>query len=122
MKDNHLALEGIVASVLVVLLVLILNPMNFWMPNMAHMLVLGLLLICFVAYAAFILREKAEDERDVLHRMVAARTGFFTGTTLLTIGVFIDALDGTVDKWLLLTLVAMIIAKLTARLYADKNL
>ena len=119
---NNLTLEGIVAAVLVVLLMLILNPMHFWMPNMAHMSVLGLLIMMFVAYAAFILREKAEDERDVLHRMVAARAGFFTGTTLLTLGVFIDALDGTADKWLVLTLVAMIIAKLAARFYADKNL
>ena len=121
MKSN-LTLEGVVALVLVTLLALIWNPMHFWMPNMAHMSVLGLLLICFVAYAAFILREKAEDERDILHRMFAARAGFFTGTTILTIGVFLDALDGTADKWLVLTLVAMIIAKLATRLYADKNL
>ena len=121
MKSN-IALEGIVGAVLVALLILILNPMHFWMPSMAHMSVLGLLIIMFVAYAAFILREKAEDERDVLHRMVAARAGFFTGTTILTIGVFVDALDGTVNKWLVIALVFMIIGKLAGRLYADKNL
>ncbi len=120
MKNN--IQETIVALVLVILLLLILNPYDFWMPNMAHMSALGLLLVVFIAYAAFSLREEVTDERDTLHRMFAGRAAFITGTTILTLGVFLGALDGTLDKWLVFTLVGMIIAKLSARFYTDRNL
>ncbi len=120
MKNN--LQETIVALVLVVLLSLILNPYDFWMPDMAHMSALGLLLVVFIAYAAFSLREEVTDERDMLHRMFAGRAAFITGTTILTLGVLLGALHGTLDKWLVFTLVGMIIAKLAARLYTDRNL
>ena len=121
MKNNSL-IESVVAVILVLILVLILNPMNFWMPDMAHKSVLGLLLVVFVAYAAFSLREKVSDERDVLHRMFAGRAAFITGTSILALGVFLCALEGSVDKWLVFALVGMIFAKLTARFYTDRNL
>lgn len=119
-KYSSIAPEAGVAIIIVALLALIHSPIG--MPMMAHLSVLGLLLVCFIAYAAFIMREEAGDERAVMHRMVAARASFFTGTTILTLGVFLDALKGEVNDWLIGTLVAMIIAKLVARLYADKNL
>ncbi len=121
MKNNSFV-ETFVATSLVVILVLILNPMHFWMPDMAHMSALGLLLVVFIAYAAFSLREEVTDERDTLHRMFAGRAAFITGTTILTLGVFLGALGGTLDKWLVFTLVGMIIAKLCARFYTDRNL
>jgi L-asparagine transporter-like permease len=121
MKNNFFK-ESLVAILLVGMLVLILNPMDFWMPSMAHMTALTLLLVAFIVYSTFILREKAVDERDVLHRMVAARAAFFTGTTILTLGVFLGALTDSVDKWLVFALVGMILAKLIARYYSDKNL
>ena len=119
---NKSIIEFFVATALVVILILILNPMHFWMPDMAHVTVLGLLLVIFVAYAAFALREEIVDERDALHRMFAGRAAFITGTTILTLGVFFGALEGEVDKWLVFTLVGMIIAKLATRLYTDRNL
>jgi cbb3-type cytochrome oxidase subunit 3 len=125
MKNNpskNLIVESSVGLVLIGIVILILNPMHFWMPDMAHVTALTLLLVVFVLYASFILREKARDERDVLHRMLAARAAFFTGTALLTLGVFFGALKGDIDMWLVISLVGMILAKLAARYYADQNL
>ncbi len=119
---SNLIIETLVGSILIAIVILILNPMDFWMPDMAHVTALTMLLVVFVLYASFILREKARDERDVLHRMFAARAAFFTGTALLTLGVFFGALKGDIDMWLVISLVGMILAKLVARFYSDKNL
>jgi hypothetical protein len=121
MKNNFI-IESSVGIILVGIAVIILNPTGMLMPSMAHMTMLGLLLVVFVVYASFVLREKAVDERDVLHRMFAARVSFFTGTALLTLGVFLGAVRGDVDKWLVIALVGMIIAKLSGRYYSDRNL
>lgn len=120
MKNNFIK-ESVVAAVLVGLLVLLINPMHLWMPDMAHTTVVVCLLIAFGLYSVFVLREKAADERDVLHRMFAARAAFFVGTTILTLGIFIGAQNDSVDVWLVAALVAMILAKILTRIYSDRN-
>lgn len=121
MKNNFIK-ESLIAVVLIVLLVLLINPMHFWMPDMAHeSMVIGLILV-FGLYSVFVLREKAGDEREVLHRMFAARAAFFVGTLLMTVGIFLGAQNDAVDIWLVIALVAMILTKIIARFYSDRNL
>ncbi len=118
---NNFTKEAVVGAVLVVLLILLINPMHLWMPNMAHETVVIGLILAFGLYSVFVLREKARDERDVLHRMLAARASFFAGTTLLTIGIFNGAQHDAVDVWLVIVLVAMILTKIGTRFYSDRN-
>ena len=120
MKNN--IQETTVALMLVVLLLLILNPYDFWMPNMAHLTALVAVLIAFAVYASYVLREKILDERDALHRMFAGRAAFLAGTTVLLVGVVIGAVKDAVDSWLILSLVVMILTKIGARFYTDRNL
>ncbi|MEO5635448.1 MAG: hypothetical protein ABIS26_02580 [Candidatus Paceibacterota bacterium] len=119
---NNLKTEIAISLILVVLTVLLLNPFHFWMPNMLHMVMLALTLVIFALFAIFILREKIEDERDSVHRMLSGRVAFLIGSTLLTIGIIVQSLQDAVDVWLVIVLVAMVLSKLVTRIYSDNRL
>ena len=119
---NNLKVEIGISSVLVVLTVLLLNPFHFWMPNMVHMVMLALTLVIFALFAIFILREKIQDEREVVHRMLSGRVAFLTGGALLTIAIVVQSLQDAVDVWLVIVLVAMVLSKLITRIYSDNRL
>ena len=76
------------ALVFCAIAVLLLNPMDFWMPSMAHMTVLAVGAAAFGAFAIFVLRERAEDERDEVHRALAGRAAFLAGSGVLILGIW----------------------------------
>jgi len=119
---NNLKIEVVISLVLVVLAVLLLNPFHFWMPNMIHMVMLALTLVVFAFFAIFILREKVQDEREAIHRMLSGRVAFLTGSALLTIGIVAQSLKNAVDVWLVIVLVAMVLSKIVTRIYSDNRL
>ncbi len=121
MKSNFIQ-ETSVAAILIILLIVLLNPFHMWMPDMMLMSIIVAVLIVFALFASFFLREKVVDERDLSHRMLAARVSFITGTSVLIIGIIIQSFSHAVDVWLVGTLVAMIIAKIITREYSDRNL
>ncbi|MDQ3076883.1 MAG: hypothetical protein M3Q63_02420, partial [bacterium] len=73
-------------------------------------------------FATFILRENVRDERDGMHRLLAGRMAFLLGSITLVIGILVQAYSHTVDIWLVLTLVVMVLTKMGTRLYSDKRL
>lgn len=119
---NNLKIEIMISIVLAILAILLLNPFHFWMPNMMHMVMLALTLVIFALFAIFILREKVQDERDAVHRMLSGRVAFLTGSALLTIGIVVQSLQDAVDVWLVIVLVAMVLSKLVTRIYSDNRL
>ena len=119
---NNIIKEVSVALVLVTFLIVILNPFNIWMPNMMHIAVLVCVFIVFGIFAAFVLREKARDERELAHRALAGRASFLAGSGILMLGVLVQGLHGIVDPWLILSLVIMILTKIGVRLYGDMQL
>jgi len=119
---NNLHIEIVISFVLIVLTILLLNPFNFWMPNMMHMAVLALTLVSFASFAVFVVRENVQDEREIAHRMLSGRVAFLTGSALLTIGIVVQSLQDVVDVWLVVVLVAMVLSKLVTRLYSDSRL
>jgi cobalamin synthase len=108
-------------AVLLLLLLFILNPLHWWMPTMLQMIVLVGILVVFTLFATFVLNERAHDEREGLHRMVAGRMAFLAGAGVLTIAVVIQELFGKLDAWLVLALVVMILVKIGASLYTNKT-
>ncbi len=120
MKNN--LIEAIVTLGLIAIAILLLNPFHFWMPDMLVMLMLALALVIFGIFASFILREKVFDERDSLHRTLAGRNAFLAGSTILMLGIVVQGYAHSVDPWLVVALIAMIIAKIITRLWSDKNL
>ncbi len=120
MKNN--IKETIITLCLIAAAILLLNPFHFWMPDMMVMGMLAAAFILFGIFASFILREKISDERDAFHRTIAGRNGFLVGASVLMLGILIEGYSHSVDPWLVLALISMILAKLFTRAWTDKNL
>lgn len=115
---NNILGEIAISLILLIFLILLVNPFDLLMPKpMEMMLVLGLALI-FIIFAGFFWKEKAIDERESLHRYIAGRFAYFTGVTLLTLGVILQSFRHSLDRWLIFTLIAMIIAKIVGLFYS----
>lgn len=120
MKNNFF--EAVVTVFLVMLAVLILNPFRFWMPDMVVICLLAITLGLFGMLASFVLRENVQDERDNLHRTLAGRNAFLAGAGVLTVAIVVQGYTHSVDPWLVVALVAMIVVKFLSHLWSDKNL
>jgi uncharacterized membrane protein len=109
--------EVIVSVLFVALITALLDPFMILMPSPAIYVLIALLVAVFVFFAGFVWQEKARDERDELHRMIAGRIGYLLGTGALLTGVVIETFQGHVDPWLILALAAMVIGKLAGLMY-----
>lgn len=119
---NSILKESVMAGILATLLILIVNPLHLWMPGVAHMIIFAVLFGVFGAYASFVLRENAEDEREILHRMKAGRAAFLTGSGILVLGITLQGIRHATDPWLPAALAGMIFAKLAARAWSDRRM
>ena len=113
--------EIIVASALVILLAAIANPFHWWMPTMLQMLILICIFAAFSIFAVFVLCERARDEREGLHRMQSGRAAFLSGSAVLTVAIIVQELRGTLDLWLVVALVVMVLAKIGTNIYSEKH-
>jgi hypothetical protein len=120
MKNN--LKETVVTVALIAIAILLLNPFNFWMPDMMVMCMLAIALGLFGVFASFILRENMVDERDGQHRTLAGRNAFLAGSGVLTIGIVIQGYTHAVDPWLVVVLIVMVVVKIGTRIWSDKNL
>jgi len=115
---KHKLLQEIsISGILIILLILFLNPFGFWMPNtLLMMMVLGLVVV-FALFSSFVWRENHKDEREGLHKMMADRIAYLTGTALLTLGIIVQSFNHELDPWLVLILAGMIVAKVIGLIY-----
>ena len=124
MKNNltNFKKELLISVILIILLILILNPYHLWMPNVMYMAILASTVVVFGIFASFILHEQVRDEREGIHRMLAGRVAFLSGSTTLIVGIIFQVSRDSVDPWLVLTLVIMILAKIATLLYSETYL
>lgn len=118
MKNNFFQ-EIIVSLILIALLILFLNPLGFWMPNIILMAMITGLVVVFCVFAGFVWRENEKDEREALHKMMAGRIAFLAGTAILVIGIIVQSLRHQLDFWIVLTLGIMILAKISGLVYSQ---
>jgi hypothetical protein len=118
--DHNRTHEVGISVALIALFVALLNPFHLWMPDMIHMLLLALGVVVFGAYAAFVVRERALDERDGVHRMRSGRAAFLVGAGALVCGILYESGTGSVDIWLVFVLVLMVVTKVGVRFYNDR--
>lgn len=111
--------ETVVALVLVVILVCFINPFDWWMTDAFHMTLLGLIVAFFAIFAMLLWKENAQDEREQLHRFIAARLAYMTGGIILLLGTVLQALAHAIDPWLPAALAGMVLAKILGRFYAQ---
>lgn len=120
MKNN--IKEIILTLAIIFIAILLLNPFNFWMPNMIVICMLASILALFGLFAGLVLREKSCDERDDVHKGLAGRNAFLVGSFVIIVGIVTQGYMHKVDPWLVLALTAMIITKFITRIWTDKNL
>ena len=120
MKNNFK--ETIITTCLVLVAILLLNPFHFWMPSIIVLCILAVALVLFGIFASFILREKPIDERDNAHRALAGRNSFLIGSAVLMLAIAIEEYTQSLDPWLVIVFIVMIVAKIATRIWSDKNL
>jgi len=120
MKNN--LKETIVTVALIAIAILLLNPYHFWMPDMMVICMLAITLGLFGIFASFILRETMVDEREGQHRTLAGRNAFLAGSGVLTLAIVVQGYTHTVDPWLVVALIVMIVVKVGTRIWSDRNL
>ena len=109
--------EIVIAVVMVLLLFVLINPTNIFMTTAAEMTILVGLVLLFGLFTLFVWREKIQDERDAMLRMMADRIGFLAGSVALMAGIVIESLRHQLSDWLLIALASMIIAKIIGIVY-----
>lgn len=107
--------------VTVVLLVLLLNPLQFYMPTEFTLLVLGIITVLFGFFCVFIFRERGRDEREQIHAQIAGRFAFLAAGVVALVGLFVQAVWGELDPWLVGVVGAMAAAKVLSLVYVRVN-
>ena len=109
--------EVIITITLLALLILLLNPFDFWMPSMMlNGLILSLLIFAGI-FVGIVWKEKPKDEREALHKHHAGSLGYLVGIGILTIAIIVQSIEHTLDTWLLIAFAGMIITKTITRIY-----
>lgn len=119
MKNNTTSI--IISILLVASLLALVDPFMYWMPEKFSMLPLLIATVLLVLWSGFVMKEKTEDERDAVNRMLAGRIAYLSGIFTLTIALLVQGVSYAVDPWIAITLVVMVVAKLAARFWADEN-
>lgn len=114
--------ELLVALGLLVLLFIIFNPWNLFMPGYAVMSLLIGAIVLYIFFATFLWREHHGDEREQFHRLFADRIAYLAGSALLLIGIIVGELQHALDPWLIYALALMVVAKIAALLYGKNKL
>jgi heme A synthase len=116
-KDNSFLSEIVISLIMAVFLILLGNPLSANMSKSMHMaVILGLSLI-FILFASFIWKEKVKDEREIMHRYIASRFAYITAVVLMTVGVIAKSLQHEYDRWLIFTLLFVVLAKVIGLIY-----
>lgn len=113
----------LVPLVVIVSALAFLDPFMYLMPSMLVTVILGVLMISTVAYALIIFKEGARDEREVSLRAFADRITCLVGTAgLVMVIVYQVLVVHHVDTVIICILLAMIVTKYLAHLYAERYL
>ena len=120
MKNNYLK-EVFISVALIIVAIILVNPFMLWMPDAFAMIVIVLFAAIFFAFASLIWKESAGDEREDLHKLMAGRVAYLTGSGIIVVGIIVQGLSHQVDPWLVAALMAMVFAKVIALVYRDRN-
>ncbi len=92
-----------------------------WMPPMAAMSALAAVAVVMSLWSGFVLKEKAGDERELLHRMNAGRVAYLSGIATLTMAVLWQGFTlHHIDPWVAFTLIVMVSTKIISRTVLEK--
>jgi hypothetical protein len=78
-------------------------------------LLLASLLLALVV--AFVITERADDEREHLHRLEAGRVGYGAGLSVLILALVVQGFAHHIDLWISATIAVMLLSKFGIRVY-----
>ena len=114
--------ETIVTCIFILILILLLNPFHFWMPEKLVYIMLGGTLVLFGVYVSFVVQEKPQDERESLHRFIANRSAYLLGSAILVIAIVYQGFAAAaIDPWLLIVLGVMVITKMISLIRSERK-
>jgi len=114
--------EKIITGIFILILLFLLNPFGLFMPTELLYIMLGGVLVLFAIYVSFVLHEKPQDEREQLHRFIANRAAYLSGSTALVIAITYQGLTlAHIDSWLLIVLGVMVLAKVLSLYHSERN-
>ena len=116
MKNKFIG-EIVITIILLGLLSLFFNPVGLFMPQQMHALMIPTLIIVFIIFLGFLWKEKSDDERESLHKLIASRFAYFAAVTTLMIGIIIENNQHALDPWLVVTVCIMLLAKILGLVY-----
>ena len=96
---------------LIILGVLLTDPFDITMNNMALIVISGLLFATFGIFAGLFWHEDAADEREAVLVDKAGRLGYLSGLCLLVVALVVQSFNHSVDSWLVLTIAVMVVSK-----------
>jgi hypothetical protein len=103
---------------LTLLLLLLLNPFEFWMPGMMEHMLIGITFVVFLAVLLFGIGQHVRDERELVHRMFSDRAALIVGASILMISIILCSIFRIPkDPWIIISLGSMALAKYIALTY-----
>jgi len=111
--------EIVISIILLGLVVVFANPMAFTMPEQMHEVMGPSLVILLAIFAAVFWREQKGDEREALHKYIAARFAYFAGVAVLLLAILLQSLRHVLDPWLVIAVAVMLLAKIFGLLYSN---
>ena len=109
--------ELFLALSVIAVLLLKLDPFQWFMPNEVQMILLCIFAAAFALYAGVVFREKPQDERENVHLYRASRVGYLAGVISLSVVFVIKDIQHQSDPYLTVVLAIMIITKLVVLKY-----
>jgi len=111
-------IETISAIAILGIAILFLSPGHLTMPDSTQSMLIVALIVSFLAFSAYLFREKSSDEREAMHILTAGRISYLAGVGILILGIIIQALKHDIDPWLVVALCVMVFFKLLSRIYS----
>lgn len=115
---NNIHQEIIVSSVLILLLILLADPFGWSQYFMMSFITICSVIVAFIFFAGLVWRERAKDEREDFHRMMAGRFAYLAGAAVLITGTIYQKMNSQLDKWLIVALSVMVFGKLIGLVYS----
>jgi hypothetical protein len=106
----------IIATIgLFIILGIIWNLNDFYYSDMLLASIVTVFIILIIFTSIILVKDKPADEREEHHHYIANQSAFIAGTTVISVALVIQAINHTVDQWLIITLIVMILTKLIVR-------
>ena len=119
--SKQLIIEIVVFFILTLIAVALLVNKDFLMPTSYLAFVSVGFIVSFIGFVMFFWREKAVDEREILHIFIANRLSLLFGSIIAICGIVYQAFSGNIDVWLFFILIAFISAKIISRIHSQRT-